>query len=87
MFAGLALLNAAQVFMLYTIGDAIIFNSVMKQTKQERPQQSNKSELTWISSLLGVFVLSTIFLISIVIYRRKSKFIYELFLQPDYLTV
>ena len=75
------------VFMLYIIDDEFIFNSVMKQTKQERPQQSNKSELIWIPTLLAVLVLCTICFLSIVIYRRKSKFIYELLLQPDYFTV
>ncbi|XP_078310354.1 uncharacterized protein LOC111135873 isoform X4 [Crassostrea virginica] len=47
--------------------------SATQQTKQERPQQSNKSELIWIPSLLGVLVLCTILFISIVIYRRKRS--------------
>ena len=75
------------VFMLYIIVDEIIFNSVMKQTKQEHSQQSNSSEFIWIPSLFGVLVLCAICFLCIVIYRRKSKFIYELFLQPDYFTV
>ena len=73
--------------MPYIIDDEFIFNSVMKQTKQEHSQQSNKSEFIWIPSLFGVLVLCTICFLCIVIFRRKSKFIYELFLQPDYFTV
>ncbi|XP_078311433.1 uncharacterized protein LOC144618711 [Crassostrea virginica] len=47
--------------------------SATQQTKQERPQQSNRSEHIWIPSLLGVLVLSTIFFISIAIYRRNRR--------------
>ncbi|XP_078312031.1 uncharacterized protein LOC111136086 [Crassostrea virginica] len=47
--------------------------SATQQPKQERPQQSNKSELIWIPSLLGGIVLSTAFFISIAIYRRKRS--------------
>ncbi|XP_078312757.1 uncharacterized protein LOC144619207 [Crassostrea virginica] len=47
--------------------------STTQQTKQERPEQSNKSELIWILSILGTLVLCTISFISIVIYRRKRS--------------
>ena len=42
---------------------------------------SKESDIIWIPSLLGALVLCAIFLLSIVIYRRKSKFVYELFSQ------
>ncbi|XP_078310475.1 uncharacterized protein LOC144618392 [Crassostrea virginica] len=47
--------------------------SATQQTKQERPGQSNKSELIWIPSLLGVLVLCTILFISLAIYKRNRR--------------
>ena len=75
------------LFKLHIIDYGNISYSATQQPKQGRAEQSNKSELIWILSILGTLVLCTILFISIVIYRRKSKFIYELFLQPDYFTV
>ncbi|XP_078312503.1 uncharacterized protein LOC144619076 [Crassostrea virginica] len=46
--------------------------STTQQPKEERPEQSNKSELIWILSILGTLVLCTILFISIAIYRRKK---------------
>lgn len=52
--------------------------SATQHTEQERPQQINRREFTWIYSPLGVLVLCTIFLY-IANFIRKSKFIYGFF--------